>query len=159
MTLRHLGTRIRLSLIAVVAGWAAAMVATLPMQFAKTVANTFGGPEVLLLSLVEGTIIWGLWGLAIAAGGWLFGLIPVILVVPEVWLVKHIRGTLTLAAILSWMVVLDKFEVWQLLLPNNTLALRLFTLYSLMLVIYATVSVAVYLRLIAPKTGNSSSAA
>ena len=57
---------------------------------------------------------------------------------------------------LGWIVVLVEFQVWKLLLPYHWLAVRMFTLYSLLLVVYATVSAAVYLRLIAEEQGNSS---
>jgi len=149
MNLRHLGMRLRPSLKAVLAGWAAAIVATFPMEVAKIVANNFGGAAVLLRSLVEGAVIWGLWGLSIAAGGWLFGLIPLILLVPESWLLRHRGASLATAAFLGWMVVLIKFKIWRLLLPYESVSPRIFTLYSLLLVVYATVSAAVYLRLVA----------
>ncbi len=155
MRLRHLGSRIVPSLIAVLFGWAAAMVATLPMQFVKIRASAFGGPAVLRLSLAEGTLVWGLWCLGIAAGGWLFGLVPVIMLVPEDWLLRHRFSSLALAATLSWIAVLVEFEAWKALLPYYHLAVRMFTLYSLVLVVYATVSAAVYLRLIASRGENS----
>jgi hypothetical protein len=155
MTLRHLRTRIGPSLIAVLAGWAAALVATLPMQIAKIWANGFGGPAILRLSLAEGTLIWTLWSLAVAAGGWLFGLVPIILLVSENWLLRHLRTSLALAAIFGWMVVLVEFQVWWLVLPYRTLAVRLFILYSLLLVVYTAVSAAVYLRLIAARGRHS----
>jgi hypothetical protein len=156
MRLRRLGARILPSLKAVLAGWAAAMVVTLPMQIVKIVANSFGGPAVLLLSLAEGAVIWGLWGLAIAAGGWLFGFLPVVLLVPESWLLRHLRTSCALAAIFGWMVVLVEFQVWRLLLlPDHSLAVRMFTLYSLLFVVSAAVSAFVYLRLIALKRENS----
>ena len=131
------------------------MVATLPMQIVKIVANSFGGPVVLLRSLAEGALIWAMWGLAVAAGGWLFGLIPVILLVPENWLLRHLRTSLALAAVFAWIAVLVEFQFWKLLLPYYTLAVRMFALYSLLLVVYAIVSAWVYLRLIAARGGNS----
>lgn len=155
MKLRPLGTRFRPSLKAVLAGWAAAMVATLPMQIAKIVANSFGGPMVLLWSLAEGTVIWGFWSLAIAAGGWLFGLVPVILLVPENWMLRHLRPSVILAAVFAWMVVLVQFQVWKLLRPYHTSEGRIFYLYSLFLVVFAAVSGFVYLRLLALRQGNS----
>jgi hypothetical protein len=154
MKLRHLRARLLPSLKAVLAGWAAAMVVTFPMQIAKIVANSFGGPAVLLLSLAEGGVIWGLWGLALAAGGWLFGFLPVILLVPENWLLRHLRTSSALAAVVGWIVVLAEFQVWKLLLPGHHMALRMFTLYSLLFVVYATVSAFVYLRLIALERVN-----
>jgi hypothetical protein len=154
MRLRHLSDRIRPSLIAVLAGWAAAAIVTLPMQIAKILANTFGSPMVLLRSIAEGTFVWALWSLAIAAGGWAFGLLPVILLVSESWLLLHRRNSLILASILAWMVVLIEFHVWDIVYPYYTLPVRMFTLYSLLLVIYATVSAAVYLRLTAAKEGK-----
>jgi hypothetical protein len=151
MNLRHLGARIRPSLLSMAAGWAAATAVTLPVQFAKIVANAFGGPAALLLSLAEGTMIWSAWALAIAAGGWLFGLIPVIALVPDKWLLRHPRTSIAVAAALGWVVVLVEFQVWTLLLPYHWLARRAFVLYTLLLVVFASVSAAVYLRLITPK--------
>jgi hypothetical protein len=155
MRLRHLGERMLPSLIAVLAGWAAALIVTLPMQIAKIAANSFGGPVVLLRSLAEGTLIWALWTLAVAAGGWLFGLIPVILLAPESWLLRYRRTSLVLAGLFAWIAILVEFQVWKLVLPYYTLGVRMFTLYSLLLVVYATVSAAVYLRLIAARAGKS----
>ena len=129
MILRRMRTRIRPSLIAVAAGWAAAVAITLPMQFEKIVVSSTGVPGILP-SLAEGTLIWGVWALAIAAGGWLFGLIPVIALVPEDWLRRYPRRSIAIAALLGWIVVLANFQVWKLLLPYHTLAVRMFTLYS-----------------------------
>jgi hypothetical protein len=148
MRLRQATRRMRPSLLAVAAGWAAAIAATMPMQWVKIIADAYGGLAVLLLSLSQGTLIWGVWSLAIAAGGWLFGLVPVILFVPESWLLGHRRKSIAIAAILGWTVVLAKFEIWKLVLPYHTLALRMFVLYSLLLTVFAAVSAAVYLRLI-----------
>jgi hypothetical protein len=110
---------------------------------------------VLLRSLAEGTLIWALWTLAVAAGGWLFGLIPVILLAPESWLLRYRRTSLVLAGLFAWIAILVEFQVWKLVLPYYTLGVRMFTLYSLLLVVYATVSAAVYLRLIAARAGKS----
>ena len=155
MRLRHLRTRIQPSLKAALAGWAAAMVVTLPMQVVKIVANSFGGPAILLLSLAEGAVVWGLWGLAIAAGVWLFGFLPIILLVPESWLLGHLRTSLILAAVFGWTVVLVEFKVWKLLVPNHHLGVRIFTLYSLLFVVYSTASASVYLHRIAVEKRNS----
>jgi hypothetical protein len=151
MNLRDLGTRIRPSLLSVAAGWAVATAVTLPVQFAKIAGSAFGGPAAWLLSMAEGAMIWSAWALVIAAGGWLFGLIPVIALVPEKWLLRHPRTSIASAAALGWTVVLVEFEVWKLLLPYHWLARRAFILYTLLLVVFASVSAAVYLRLIVPK--------
>jgi hypothetical protein len=151
MNLRHLGTRIRPSLLSVAAGWAVATAVTLPMQFAKIAGSAFGGPAVWLLSQAEGAMIWSAWALAIAAGGWLFGLIPIIALVPEKWLLRHLQTSIVVAAALGWVVVLVEFQVWKLLLPYHWLPVRAFILYTLLLVVFASVSATVYLRLIAPK--------
>ena len=151
MNLRHLGTRIGPSLLSVAAGWAAATAITMPVQFAKISANAFGGPAVWLLSLAEGAMIWSVWALAIAAGGWLFGLVPVIALVPEKWLLRHPRTSIAMAAALGWVVVLVEFQVWKLLQPYHSLGVRAFIVYTLLLVVFASVSAAVYIRLIVPK--------
>lgn len=159
MNLRHLGSRIRPSLFSVAAGWAVAAAVTMPVQFAKIAGSAYGGPAAWLLSQAEAAMIWSAWALAIAAGGWLFGLIPVIALVPERWLLRHPQTSIAVAAALGWGVVLVEFQVWQLLLPYHWLAVRAFILYTLLLVVFASVSAAVYLRLIAPKAcpGDSGS--
>ena len=122
------------------------------MQFVKIAVNAYRRSRGSAPVSGRGALIWGAWALAIAAGGWLFGLVPVIVLVPENWLLRHPRRSIAIAAAFGWIVVLVKFEVWKLLLPYHSLAVRMFTLYSLLLVVYATVSAAVYLRLIAPKS-------
>ncbi len=151
MNLRHLARRIRPSVLSVAAGWAAATAVTMPVQFAKISANAFGGPAVWLLSLAEGAMIWSAWALVIAAGGWLFGLIPVIALVPEKWLLRHPQSSIAVAAALGWVVVLVEFQVWKLLLPYHWLDRRAFILYTVLLVVFASVSAAVYIRLIVRK--------
>jgi hypothetical protein len=149
MRQRRLGARIRASVVAALAGWAAAVAATLPMEFAKILGNTFVGPWAMVRSLAEGLLIWGAWCLAIAAGGWLVGLVPVALLVPEERLLRHRRACVAAGAILGWIVVLLEFRAWKLLLPYHYLQVRMFVIYSFLLVIYTTVSALVYLRWIA----------
>jgi hypothetical protein len=141
--------RFRRSLIAVAIGWAAAVVVTLPMQFVKIVANATGGPGDLLWSLAAGALIWGAWSLAIAAGGWLLGFVPLIVFVPDKWFLQHPRVSIITAAALGWMVILLEFEVWKLLQPYHALEVRMFTLYSLLFIVFTGVSAAVYIRLAA----------
>jgi hypothetical protein len=144
-------SRIGTSLLAIAVGWAAAMLVTLPMQFVKIKVNATGGTGDLLWSLAAGTLVWGAWALIIAAGAWLLGFVPLIVMIPEGWLLGHPRVSVTLAAFLGWIVVLVRFEVWKLLLPYQTLAVRVFTLYSLLLIVLTAVSAIVYLQLIAAK--------
>ena len=118
MRLRHLRTRIQPSLKAALAGWAAAMVVTLPMQFVKIVANSFGGPATL--AAVPRRRRGGLGPVGVLQSPrecWLFGFLPIILLVPESWLLRHLRTSLILAAVFGWMVVLVEFKVWKLLVP------------------------------------------
>jgi hypothetical protein len=151
MKLPRIAARLPLSLIAVATGWAASMVVTLPVQYAKIAVNATGGAASFFWSLAEGTMVWGIWSLAVAAGGWLFGLVPVIAIVPESWLLRHPRSAIAVAALLGWIVVLVEFRVWELVLPYHSLGVRAFVLYSSLLVVYASVSAAVYVRLIVPK--------
>jgi hypothetical protein len=155
MNLRRAASRLGPSLIAVAAGWAAAMAVTMPFQVQKIVVSNVGDFGALLLSLAEGTGIWGAWALAIAAGGWLFGLVPVILFVPEGWLLGHPRISIGLAALLGWIVVLAQFQVWRLFEPYHSLAVRMFIIYSLLLTVYTSFSALVYLRLMASRSEPS----
>jgi hypothetical protein len=47
------------------------------------------------------------------------------------------------------MVVLLRFDIWHLFQPYYNLAVRIFALYSLLLVLFSAISAAVYLRLLA----------
>jgi hypothetical protein len=149
MKLADLGVRIRASLIAVVTGWLTALVVTLPMQFVKIYSNAIGGPRPLLWSLVAGAWIWSVWLLAIAGGAWLFGGLPLILLVREAWLRRHPRRTIAISAFLGWSIVLYEFRIWRLLLPDEGLAVRGFCLYSLSMIALTGVAATVYLRLLA----------
>ena len=141
--------RIRRSLLAAAAGWAAAVVVTTPMQIVKIYVNATGGVGDLLWSLATGALIWGAWSLAIAAGGWLLGFVPLIVFVHGDWFLHYPRVSVAIAAVLGWMAVLFEFEVWKLLQPDHSLEVRMFTLYSLLLIVFTAVSAAVYLRLAA----------
>jgi hypothetical protein len=143
------GLRIRASLIAVAAGWIAALVATLPMQFVKIYGNAFGGLRPLLWSLAAGTWIWSVWLLAIAGGAWLFGGLPLIAMVRESWLRSHPFRAIVISALLGWSIVLVKFKVWKLLLPDEGLSVRGFCLYSLTMIALTGVATAVYCRRLA----------
>jgi hypothetical protein len=138
-------------LLAAAAGWAAAIVVTTPMQIVKIYVNATGGPGDLLRSLAAGALIWSAWSLAIAAGGWLFGFVPLIVIVHEDWFLRYPRVSVAIAAVLGWTVVLVEFEVWKLMQPDHTLEVRMFTLYSLLLIVFTAVSAAVYMRLAAKR--------
>jgi len=149
MNLAAVGLRIRASLIAVGAGWGTAMAATLPIQVAKICSNAIGGLRPLLWSLGAGTLIWGIWTLGIAAGAWLCGGLPLIAIIREDWLLRHPRRAIAISVAAGWTVVLFKFAIWKLLLPEERLAVRGFILYTLLLVVFTAVAAAVYLRLVA----------
>src|SRR5271170_3072055 len=119
MKLAAMKLRIRASLIAVAAGWAAAVAATLPMQFVKIYSNAVGGPGNLFWSLGMGALIWMIWTLEIAAIAWLCGGLPMIAIVREGWLLRHPGWAIAVSAALGWAVVLVRFAAWKLLLPDE----------------------------------------
>jgi hypothetical protein len=151
----NLGSRVRASLLAAAAGWAAAMAATLPIQFAKIAVNATGAPWDLLWSLAAGAMTWGAWSIAIGAGAWFLEFVSLIMVIPERWLLRHPRWAVVAAGICGWLAVLIKFEVWRLLQPYHYLAVRMFSLYSILLIVFTSVSAGVYLRLIAQKKSQA----
>ncbi len=153
MKLAAIGARIRASMIAAVTGWAAAMAVTLPMQFTKIYMSALGGRRALLWSLGAGTAVWCAWSLIIAAAAWLWGGLPLIAIVRERWLLRHRRTAVVVSGTLGWLVVLLRFKVWDLLLPEARLEMRIFTLYTLLLVIFTSVATAVYLRRVARLRG------
>ena len=144
-----IGARVRPFLTAGATAWAAAMAVTLPMQYVKIYSNAVGGPRDLLWSLAAGTLVWGIWTLAIGAGAWLCGGLPAIAIIREDWLLLHRRWSVAIAALLGWVVVLIRFEIWRLFLPYRGLHVRIFTVYSLLFIIFCGVTAAVYLHLVA----------
>jgi hypothetical protein len=146
MSLSALPSRIGPSLISVAVGWATATIITLPMLLWKLAVSSTGDAHNLLWSLSVGSLIWAAWTLAIVAGGWLLGFVPVIIFVSEKWLLGHPRTAIAIAAGMGWTVVFVEFQLWMLVLPHHTIAMRMFTLYSLLLISFPAVSAGVYLR-------------
>jgi len=150
--------RLRLSAVASLAGWSAATAATLPMQWFKVAQNATGGVGSLLWSLAAGSAIWAAWTLAIVAGGWLLGFLPAIALLREGWMLGHPRRTMAFAGLFGWAVVLAKFDSWKFFRPGHEIPVRLFSLYSLLLVIFPVVAARLYLRRLSRLTRRFSSA-
>ena len=151
MTGRERLARFRASVVAAGTGWAVAMVVTLPLALLKVWTewvgtNSLGGWRPLLWSLGAGTVIWFVWTLAIVLGAWLLGALPAIALVREDWLLRHKGRVVLVSAVLAELAVLVKFQFWRWLLPEYYLDARLFALYSLLLVVFATTTAAVYLQ-------------
>ncbi len=92
MKLRQLGERLRPSLIAVLAGWASGDDRNLAHADSSRSRQIASVVRWFCFGLLPRARWFGPFGrLAVAAGGWLLGLIPVILLVPEDWLLGH-RG-------------------------------------------------------------------
>ncbi len=144
-----IGARIRASVVAALAGWAAAMAATLPMQFYKIYADRFGDLRSLLWSLGAGMLVWLAWTLAIAAVAWLIVCLPVIAVVREAWLLRHRRAVVASAGALGCAAVMAMTGTWKVFTPEYSFHPRLFTLYTLLLTVFASIASWVYLRLVA----------
>jgi hypothetical protein len=142
------GARLSALMLATVAGWAAAMAVTLPMQLVKIQANATGTFGELLRSCAAGAAIWCLWSFAFTALAGLLGGLPLVLLVRETWLLRHPRLSAAAAAFLGWTVVLIKFEVWEMILPEHTILDRIFALYSLLFSVSCGVAAAVYLRIV-----------
>jgi hypothetical protein len=143
--------RLRASLAAAGAGWAAAMAPTLPMALYKVwregvSTNSLGGWRPLLWSLGAGTGIWVAWSLAIVFGAWLLGALPAIALVREQWLLRHKGLAVLLSAALAELVVLVKFQFWRWFAPDYYVDAWLLTLYSLLLVVFAASAAGRYLR-------------
>jgi len=137
-----------LSLLAAAIGWAAATAVTLPMVVFKVCANALGGWRPLVWSLGAGTAIWLAWTLSIAAGGWLGG-VALAVFAPEEWLLRNRGRAIAIAAGLGWLVVLIEFKTWRLSQPGYSLSAWLFSLYSLLLVVFTVTAAASYLHWIA----------
>ena len=144
-------SRICASLLAVVVGWATSMAVTLPMQVYQIVTNDLGGRRSLLWSLGAGILVWLGWTLMIAAGGWLFACLPAIVFFREEWLLRHRSMIVAGSAVLALTVVIIEMRTWRMFLPEFDFHPWAFFLYTLLLMVFAIVTAAVYLRLAAAR--------
>ena len=154
MTLTGLAVRVRASILAMLAGWLTAFLATMPMQVFQIVQNNLGGLRSLLWSLAAGMYVWLIWTLIIAAGGWLLGCVPAVLVIPEKWLLRRRRWVLAASAIMACAAVMTLTRTWRFFSPDYTFHPWLFSLYTLLLLVFAVVTAAAYLRLIGREAGR-----
>ncbi len=142
------GEKVRASLAASAAGWVTAMLVTLPMQAYKIVVNSNGGLRPLLWSLGAGMLVWFVWTLPVAAGGWLVVGLPVVAFVREEWLLKHRWLAIGTGTMLAWLIVLVEFRVWRLLTADPPHNYRMLILYSLLFAGFAAGTASVYLWLL-----------
>jgi hypothetical protein len=148
VSLAGIRARVAASAIAVAAGWAAAAAVTLPMQWFRMCGNADGGLRPMPYSLAAGALVWLGWTLAIACGAWALAGLPAAVLLPHSWLAQHRRWFVAASASLAWVVVLIRFETWKLLIPGHGLSPWLFSLYSLLLVVFAWVTAVAYPRLL-----------
>lgn len=138
--------RLQVSLVAASAGWLAAIIVTLPMVLFDVWTKDLGGWRSLAWSLAAGAWVWLAWTVPIAFGAWLLGALPAIALVREDWLLRHKRLAALLSAALAELVVLARFEVWRWLDPLYYPGWWLFSLYSLLLAVFAASAAGTYLR-------------
>jgi hypothetical protein len=146
MNYRAAGLRIRASGFAIVAGWAAAVVVTLPMQVFQIITNDLDGRRSLLWSLAAGILIWLGWTLWIAAMGWALVCLPAIAILREKWLLRHRRAVTAGSAALALLTAITEFTSWRFFTPAFTFHPWMFSLYALLLTVFAATTAAVYLR-------------
>ncbi len=148
MNFRAIGQRVRASVLAVAAGWATATLLTLPMQFYEIVTNNIYGRRTLLWSLVAGTLIWIGWTLLIAVEAWLLVCLPTIAIVREEWLLRHRGVVIAVSGFVTLVAAFVEINSWRIFSPDFTFHPWMFFLYALLLVVFATVTAATYLRIV-----------
>jgi hypothetical protein len=148
MNLRVIGTRLRLAVLAAAGGWLAAFAVTLPMQLLGIYHRADGDLRGMGTSLLMGALVWAVWSLALAGAILCCGGLPVLLIVRERWLFSHRRRAVALAALGGWAAVLVQFQIWRIVVPDHLLDYWLFSLYSLLFVIFTAVTATLYLRLV-----------
>jgi len=148
MNLRHIGTRLRSAVIAAIGGWLAAFAVTLPMQLLGIYHRADGDLRGMGISLIMGALIWVAWSLAVVGAILCCGGLPILVIVREQWLLAHRRRAVALAGFGGWVAVLAEFQVWRLVVPDHLLNYWLFSLYSLLFIVFASVTAALYLRFV-----------
>ncbi len=139
-----------MSVIAALAGWVAAVAGTLPMELWRICSDSVGGLAPLLQSIAMGFLVWSVWTLFIMCAMWCCGLLPILAVVREGWLLRRRGWAVAFGGMLGLSVVLVKFKVWHALMgPHRSVTGWLFTLYCLAFTIFGSFTTAVYSRLVA----------
>jgi hypothetical protein len=151
---RRMLFRFRASMVAACIGWAAALVATLPMVLSQLWSDAIGGWRQLLWSLAAGVGIWLAWTLAIVSSAWLCAGLPLALLVREDWLMRHRRLAMAISLAGAGFVLTIKFQLWKAFRPFFWTEPWLLSLYALLLLVFAAASMAAFLRLIARRRAS-----
>jgi hypothetical protein len=149
MNFRPFGRRVLASLRAAVAGGLAGAAVTLPMQFYQIGTNHLGDLRSLLWSFVMGTCIWFGWALMIAAVGWVVACLPTIVLLRTSWLLRYRRAVIAGSAGVALLALLADIRFWRVFHDDYAFHPWMFSIYCLLLTVYASVTAAVYLRLMA----------
>ena len=103
-------TRIRLSILAVLLGWLAATLVTVPQVWAELWRNA--APGGLALALLQGCGLWALFTLLACAGLWCALVLPVAVLVPARTVVRWRIWLMLIGSGIAVYLVEDRLGVW-----------------------------------------------
>ncbi|HVJ07499.1 MAG TPA: hypothetical protein VM554_03895 [Acidisarcina sp.] len=139
-------TRLAHAVLALLAAWAVAMLTTIPFQVSVCLRNTDGDMHLFRQMIPLVVMVWSVWTFGLALLGWLLAALPITLLVNPAWIYRMRRWVVGGCVLLSVVVNVLKFEVWQLLLfrPHLPVDLRGFSLYTVFTVSYSATMAAAY---------------
>lgn len=137
--------RLRNALLALLAAWAAATLATLPFQIGVCLRNSDGDMHLFRQLLPLVLIIWSLWTAGLSILGWVFVALPFALLVDSAW-VHRKRAWFVAAATLAPILFTSMyFEVWRVLRARHEpIDRHSYMLYSAFTVCYAATMAVTY---------------
>lgn len=132
------------ALLALLAAWSIAMLATIPFQTAVCLRNSDGDMHLFRHMMPLVLLIWFVWTLGLALVGWLFLALPFALLVNPKWIYRRRGWIMVACAILSAAATSFKFEVWKLFGPHLLIDTHGYALYTVFTMSYSVTMAAVY---------------
>jgi hypothetical protein len=94
-------------------GWLAGLLASAPAMMVIGWRDSEHDPKIFFATLGFGLLAWAGWTLLLVAASWLLFVLPIALLVPPAFLLRHRARVLLLTTFLALVVVFTKMYVYQ----------------------------------------------
>jgi hypothetical protein len=137
--------RLKNALLALLAAWTVATLATLPVQISVCLRNSEGDMHLFRQLLPLVLMIWSFWTAGLSIAGWLIVALPFALLVNPAWIYLK-RSWFVLAGVLAPILFTTMyFEAWRVLRSKHEpIDKHSYMLYSAFTVCYAATMAATY---------------
>jgi len=145
--------RLRKATLAVLLGWAAGFIVTSPFQIVEVLRNSGSNLPLLLSALGYGFLVWMMITMAGVTVVWGGILLPIALLVPPPWLLRHRRVEIGSCMCLSVIAVSYMVHVWTHFYHDG-IGLMNFEIYAGFAAAFSGVTAYCYLRFLARESKN-----